>query len=53
MTVDVLEEAAAELLEAIEYYEEVQPGLGVRLKQEVREHLAKIVEAKDLFASNS
>ena len=47
MKVHLLEEAATELLEAIEYYEDLEPGLGVRLKSEVREHLATVIAAPD------
>jgi len=47
MKVHVREEAATELVEAIEYYEDLEPGLGVRLKSEVREHLAIILAAPD------
>ena len=47
MKVHVLEEAATELIEAIEYYEDLEAGLVVRLKLEVPEHLAIIAAAPD------
>ena len=36
MKLEILHEAEAELIEVIGYYEEIEPGLGVRLKEEVR-----------------
>ena len=36
MKIEILHEAEEELNEAIGYYEEIEPGLGVRLKDEVR-----------------
>ena len=36
MKIEVLHEAEEELTEAIAYYEEIESGLGVRLKEEVR-----------------
>lgn len=36
MRIEVLQEAEDELSEAIAYYEEIEPGLGLRLKAEVR-----------------
>jgi plasmid stabilization system protein ParE len=36
MRIEILHEAEQELAEAIAYYEEIEPGLGVRLKEEVR-----------------
>lgn len=36
MTIEILHEAEEELNEAIAYYEEIESGLGVRLKEEVR-----------------
>jgi plasmid stabilization system protein ParE len=36
MKIEILHEAEEELNEAIAYYEEIEPGLGVRLKEEVR-----------------
>jgi len=36
---EILQEAEAELKEAVERYEEIEPGLGLRLKEEARETL--------------
>jgi plasmid stabilization system protein ParE len=36
MKIEILHEAEGELYEAIAYYEEIEAGLGVRLKEEVR-----------------
>ena len=36
MRIEILREAEDELSEAVAYYEEKEPGLGVRLKAEVR-----------------
>jgi len=36
MRIEILHEAEAELNEAITYYEEIESGLGIRLKEEVR-----------------
>lgn len=36
MRIEILQEAEDELSEAIAYYEEVEPGLGIRLQAEVR-----------------
>jgi plasmid stabilization system protein ParE len=36
MKVEILQEAEEELTEAIVYYEEIEPGLGLQLKEEVR-----------------
>ncbi len=36
MKVEILHEAEEELSEAIVYYEEIEAGLGVRLKEELR-----------------
>jgi hypothetical protein len=36
VTVEILQEAQDELDAAIAYYEDIEPGLGVRLKQETR-----------------
>lgn len=36
MKIEILQKAEEELSEAIEYYEEIESGLGVRLKKEVR-----------------
>ena len=37
MKVEILREADEELNEAIAYYEEIEAGLGIRLKEEVRD----------------
>jgi hypothetical protein len=39
MRIEILQEAEDELNEAISYYEEREPGLGVRLKEETRNAL--------------
>lgn len=44
MTLDFLPEAAAELYEAVEYYEKRQEGLGARFRDEVLEVCRLIVE---------
>lgn len=36
MKIQILQEAEEDLAEAIVYYEEIEPGLGLRLKEEVR-----------------
>jgi hypothetical protein len=36
MTVRILDEAASELEDAIDRYESIEPGLGIRLKNEAR-----------------
>ena len=53
MKVEILQEAQDELDAAIGYYEEIEPGLGIRLKQEVRatiEWIAKNRQAPRLRA---
>ncbi len=42
MKVEILREAEAELNEAIEYYEEIELGLGLRLKEEARKAILRI-----------
>lgn len=42
MKLEILDEAANELNEAIGYYEEIEPGLGIRLKEEARRVLSWI-----------
>jgi len=39
MKLEILEEAEEELNDAIAYYQENEPGLGTRLKEEVRDAL--------------
>ena len=36
MTIEILQEAQDELDAAIAYYEDIEPGLGIRLKGEAR-----------------
>jgi toxin ParE1/3/4 len=36
MNLEILEEAENELNEAVAYYQDIEPGLGIRLKEEVR-----------------
>jgi hypothetical protein len=36
MKIEILHEAEEELTKAVAYYEEIESGLGVRLKEEVR-----------------
>lgn len=42
MRVEILLEAETELLESIDYYEGIEPGLGLSLKDEVRSSIAWI-----------
>jgi plasmid stabilization system protein ParE len=44
MNLRILREAEAELEDAIAHYENIQPGLGVRLKEEARSSLAWIAQ---------
>ena len=39
MNLHILKEAENELSEAIQYYEDITPGLGVRLKNQVKQKL--------------
>ncbi len=39
MKIEILRPAEDELTEAVEYYEEIEPGLGIRLKEEARQCL--------------
>jgi plasmid stabilization system protein ParE len=48
MTLRIVQEAAAELADAISYYESIENGLGIRLKEEVRAALAWIAENPEL-----
>lgn len=48
MKVEILEEAAAELHDAVARYEEIEPGLGLRLKMEVRQTLQWIGEHAEI-----
>ncbi len=42
MNIQILQEAKEELAGAIQYYEDLTPGLGIRLKRQVREVLSWI-----------
>jgi toxin ParE1/3/4 len=48
MTFRVVQEAEDELNEAVAYYEAIDPGLGVRLKEEVRHVTRWICENPEL-----
>jgi len=48
MTPRILDEAAVELAAAIDRYESIESGLGVRLKEEVKSALAWISRNSDL-----
>jgi toxin ParE1/3/4 len=45
---EILQEAEAELSQAVARYEEIEPGLGIRLKEEARKALFWIRENPDL-----
>ncbi len=42
MKIQILHEAKEELACAIQYYEDITPGLGIRLKRQVKEVLSWI-----------
>ena len=42
MKIQILQEAKEELAGAIQYYEDITPGLGIRLKRQVKEVLSWI-----------
>ena len=46
----MLDEAQGELAAAIAHYEQIQPRLGIRLKEEVRDSLQRICENPDRAA---
>ena len=48
MNLRILQEAENELNEAVADYEEIEPGLGIRLKEEARSALLWIREHPDL-----
>lgn len=48
MKLHVLQEAEEELSEAIQYYEDCTPGLGVRLKNQVKQEIHWIADNFDL-----
>lgn len=48
MNLRILDEAAAEFADAIDRYESIEPGLGVRLKEEVKSGVDWIAEQPEL-----
>jgi plasmid stabilization system protein ParE len=48
MTLEILREAETELNEAVAHYEAIEPGLGIRLKEEVRKTLLWIRDHPEL-----
>ena len=48
MNIQILEEAERELAEAIEHYEKIEIGLGLRLKKDVRNALQWIRKHPDV-----
>ena len=48
MNLRILDEAAAEFAAAIDHYEFIESGLGIRLKQEMRAAVAWIAEHAEL-----
>ena len=48
MTAEILQEAEAELTEAIAHYEDIEAGLGLRLKQEARTAIRWIQDHPEL-----
>ena len=48
MKLRILDEATAELTDAIARYEAIEPGLGIRLKQETQAAVAWIAEHAEL-----
>lgn len=48
MNLRILQEASAELADAIAHYEGIEAGLGIRLKEEVRAALSWIEENPEL-----
>lgn len=53
MTLEVLDEAATELAEAIGRYESIESGLGIRLKEEVKSVVAWIADQPELHRIRS
>lgn len=47
MKLEILAAAEAELMDSVAYYESIEPGLGVRLKNEVRKFLDLIASAPE------
>ena len=50
MKLQILAEAQTELGQAISYHEEIEPGLGIRLKNEARDVIQWIFENPELSA---
>jgi len=48
MKIHILREAEEELSEAIQYYEDITPGLGIRLKHQVKQGIQWIEDNHDL-----
>jgi len=48
MNIEILREAEEELREAIAYYEKVEPGLGIRLKEEARAVIERILNNPEM-----
>ena len=48
MNIEILREAEDELNAAVAYYEEIEPGLGIRLKEEARAVIRWIGENPEL-----
>ncbi len=44
MRVEILREAEQELLESVEYYERIESGLGLSLRNEISSSIAWIVQ---------
>jgi hypothetical protein len=53
MTLQILDEAAAELAEAIGRYESIECGLGIRFKEEVKSVLSWIADQPELHRIRS
>ncbi len=53
MTLQILDEATAELAEAIGRYESIESGLGIRLKEEVKSVLTWIADQPKLHRIRS
>ena len=48
MNIHILREAEEELSEAIQYYEDITPGLGIRLKNQVKQGIRWIEDNYEL-----
>ena len=48
MKVEILHEAEEELYQAVAHYEEIEPGLGIRLKEEARRAIRWVGNNPDL-----